>query len=164
MTRHVDQHSARVARLQALAILDTPTEPTYDALTRVAGFMCATPFAIVSLIDGDRLWFKAAFGLDAKVATANSSFCCKAAEQRALLEVCDAQVDPNFAAIDLVTGPLGIRFYAGVPLVVNDIAVGTLCVLDDKPNRLSEQQKEALQDLAFLTTSLLTARIQTLRI
>ena len=164
MNHHADLHSARVAKLQALAILDTPTEPSYDALTRVAGFVCTTPFAIVSLIDGDRLWFKAAFGLDAKVATSKASFCCKAADQSALLEVCDAQVDPNFASTELVTGALGIRFYAGVPLVVNGIAVGTLCVLDCKPNRLSEQQKAALQDLAFVTTSLLTARIRPFQI
>ena len=157
-------HAARVAKLQALAILDTPPEEAYDALTRVAVVLCGVPIALVSLIDGDRLWFKAACGLDASGTTSESSFCCEAADHSAFIEVCDAQADARFSAIGLVTGSLGIRYYAGAPLIVNGIPVGTLCVLDHKPNRLADEQKAALQDLAVLTTSLLQARGEAFRL
>lgn len=164
MTNLHEVRAARVAMLQALAIVDTPHEEAYDALTRVAVAVCGTPIALVSLIDGDRLWFKAASGLDASGTTSESSFCCEAADHSTFLEVFDAQKDPRFSGIGLVTGALGIRYYAGAPLIVNGIAVGTLCVLDHKPNRLSEEQKAALQDLALLTTSLLQARGEAFRL
>lgn len=156
--------AARVATLQALAILDTAPEQCYDALTRVAALVCDMPIALVSLIDGDRLWFKAASGVDASETTSGSSFCCEAADHDAFLEVCDAREDPRFSAIGLVTGSLGVRYYAGAPLAVNGIPIGTLCVLDRKPNQLSEKQKSALQDLALLTTSLLQARSEAFRL
>lgn len=159
-----DTRAARVATLQALAILDTAPEQSYDALARVAALVCEMPIALVSLIDGDRLWFKAANGVDASETTSGSSFCCEAADDNGFLEVCDARQDPRFAAIGLVTGALGVRYYAGAPLAVNGIPVGTLCVLDRKPNQLSERQKAGLQDLALLTTSLLQARCEAFRL
>lgn len=155
---------ARVAALKALAILDTPREEVYDVLTRVAATVCSTPIALVSLIDGDRLWFKAAFGLDAAGTSSASSFCSEAASSNEFLEVCDASEDQRFCAIGLVTGDLGVRFYAGVPLVIGGVAIGTLCVLDRRPQRLNEKQREALQDLARLTILTLQARMEAFRL
>ena len=160
----LELRAARVATLQSLAILDTPPEQAYDALTRVAAALCGTPIALVSLIDGDRLWFKAACGLDASETTSGASFCCEAADHGTFLEVCDAQADPRFSGIGLVSGPLGIRFYAGAPLVVNNIPIGTLCVLDHQSRRLTEVQRAALQDLGVLATLLLQARVEAFRL
>lgn len=160
----VQQGLARVAALKALAILDTPREEVYDVLTRLAASVCSTPIALVSLIDGERLWFKAAFGLDAAGTSSASSFCSEAANRNELLEVCDASEDQRFCSIGLVAGELGVRFYAGVPLVVVGVAVGTLCVLDRQPQRLTEKQREALQDLARLTVLMLQARMEAFRL
>lgn len=77
------------------------------------------------------------------------SFCTHAIEQRGLFVVEDAQLDPRFASNPLVTGDLQIRFDAGAPLCLSDgAAVGTLCVIDRKPLKLSDQQRQVLDRLS----------------
>ena len=152
--------NSRVAALKSLAILDTPPEAAYDAITRLAALVCGTPIALISLIDGDRLWFKSAYGLEVSGTTSASSFCCEAANVNQVLEVCDARVDRRFCGIGLVTGNLQIRYYAGIPLEVNGATIGTLCVLGQQPHQLTAVQTAALKDLSLLSTTLLRSRIE----
>ncbi|MEG8052526.1 hypothetical protein QP185_03335 [Sphingomonas aerolata] len=50
----------RVATLNALALLDTEPEREFDALVALAAEMLDCPSAMMTLIDRDRLWIKAA--------------------------------------------------------------------------------------------------------
>ena len=141
---------ARVAALRALGILDTPPEPNYDDLTRLAAQICQVPIALISLVDADRQWFKARVGLDPAETPRELSFCAHAiAEpQTDVFVVPDASADPRFAANALVTGAPHIRFYAGTPLVTHDgWALGTLCVIDRVPRQLTPDQLHALTTL-----------------
>ena len=75
------------------------------------------------------------------------------------MEVIDARADPRFAQNPLVTGSPEIRFYAAAPLIVDDgIALGTLCVIDQQINLLTDHQKASLNMLAALTSECLTTR------
>jgi diguanylate cyclase (GGDEF)-like protein/PAS domain S-box-containing protein len=68
----------------------------------------------------------------------------------------DAREDPRFADNRLVTGPEGIRFYAGAPILdVAGRALGTLCILDTRPRHLSPAEIETLCDLAFGVSAIL---------
>ena len=141
---------ARVAALRALGILDTPPEPNYDDLTRLAAQICQVPIALISLVDADRQWFKARVGLDPAETPRELSFCAHAiAEpQTDVFVVPDASADPRFAANALVTGAPHIRFYAGTPLVTHDgWALGTLCIIDRVPRQLTPDQLHALTTL-----------------
>lgn len=141
---------ARVAALRALGILDTPPEPDYDDLTRLAAQICQVPIALISLVDADRQWFKARVGLDPAETPRELSFCAHAiAEpQNDVFVVPDASADPRFADNALVTGAPHIRFYAGTPLVTHDgWALGTLCVIDRAPRQLTPDQLHALTTL-----------------
>jgi tRNA A-37 threonylcarbamoyl transferase component Bud32 len=139
----------RLAALREAAILDTPPEPEFDALTRFAAELCGTSMALVSLVDSDRQWFKARVGLDAPETPRSVSFCAHAIHDDALFEVEDAARDPRFADNPLVTGDPFIRFYAGSPLRTDDgHALGTICVLDRSPMQLTPAQRTGLAVLA----------------
>ena len=152
----------RQAALDRLHILDTVPEQAYDDLTRLAAAVCDAPMALVSLIDRDRQWFKSRYGLDFAQTERCIAFCDHAIRQPGKnLVVSDASRDPRFHENPLVRAGQGIRFYAGVPLVSPDgFAVGTLCVLDSRPRRLSRLQMEALEGLARQVSRLLELRVR----
>jgi signal transduction histidine kinase len=60
----------------------------------------------------------------------------------------DTHQDPRFFDNPLVTGPYQVRFYAGFPLSTEGSRnLGTLCVVDMKPRKLSAFQIRSLQIL-----------------
>ncbi len=139
----------RLAALETYAVLDTPAEPGFDDIVRIASQICGTPMALISLIDDRRQWFKAALGVDLSETPREIAFCASAIEQTGLFAVPDTAADPRFADNPLVTGEPGLRFYAGAPLVTPEgHALGTLCVLDRQPRQLSTDQADALAALA----------------
>jgi PAS domain S-box-containing protein len=140
-----------IERIQALldsGLLDSPPEERFDRLTRLAQNIFKTPYALVSLVDTERQWFKSRQGLDACETGRDISFCGHAILGDDLFIVENALEDPRFADNPLVTDAIEIRFYAGAPVSRNGQKVGTLCIIDDKPRSLSEEQKHILRDLA----------------
>lgn len=139
-------------RLEALAryqILDTPREAAFDEIVEVASLICEAPLAAINFIDRDRQWFKSFKGLAAQESPLDTSICAHALLQPGLLIVPDTKQDPRFATNPLVTGEPHLRFYAGALLESHDgYPLGTLCVLDHMPRKLSEHQRFALQALA----------------
>jgi diguanylate cyclase (GGDEF)-like protein len=147
--RPISDESDRLKALDALELLDTAPEAEFDELALLAAAICGTPICLVSLVDERRQWFKAAVGIDFKETTRESSICTYAIQQTGLFVVEDAMKDPLFAGNPLVTGETHLRFYAGMPLTTPEgFAVGTLCVIDREPRKLSEQQRNALKVLA----------------
>jgi PAS domain S-box-containing protein len=141
---------ARLAALDACAILDTEPEEDFTALAVAAAHVCGTGIGFVSLVDRERIWFKAAVGVDAtEIPRSADAFCVHAIEGSEILEVPDAQLDPRFCNNALVTGALAVRFYAGAPIELDDgHRVGTLCVLAGAPRTLSAAQRKVLGTLA----------------
>jgi anti-sigma regulatory factor (Ser/Thr protein kinase) len=140
--------SARLAALRKYRILDTDPERAFDDLTLLASQICETPIALITLLDANRQWFKSKVGLSMAETSRSVSFCTHAIEQHGLFVVPDARVHATFRDNPFVTAENGIRFYAGAPLVTPDgHALGTLCVLDNVPRTLTEQQGEALLTL-----------------
>jgi eukaryotic-like serine/threonine-protein kinase len=149
----------RLTALTDCAILDTPPERIFDDVVQLASQLCGTPIALVSLIDRSRQWFKARVGLDVSETPRGSSLCAYAIVEHGPLIVRDALRDPRFADHPLVTGPTQIRFYAAVPLVVEeDCALGTVCVMDHVARDLTSEQLEALKVLARRTSAELSLR------
>jgi len=140
----------RLEALRELEILDTLPEQVYDDITRIAAQICDVPIALVSLVDQDRQWFKSRVGIEVAETPRDHAFCAHAIlDPGQVMVVEDAQADPRFAANPSVTAGAGIRFYAGAPLVnATGHALGTLCVIDRKPRRLSPAQLENLRALS----------------
>jgi len=150
----------RVRALEACGILDTPRELLFDGLTELAAAICEAPIALLSLVARDRQWFKSSHGLIGLAQTSRDvAFCAHAIVSDTLFEVRDAALDERFHANPLVVGDLKIRYYAGMPLRnMHGHALGTLCVLDHRPRRLNQTQRNALEHLARGTVALLEQR------
>lgn len=107
--------------------------------------------AVIALLDGDRLWFKARVGLEASETPIAQAFCLNAARAADLSIVTDTDADARFADDPPVSGEPGVRFFAGAPLRDEDgTPLGALCVLDrrPRPEGLTSLQAEALETLA----------------
>jgi PAS domain S-box-containing protein len=150
---------ARLRALRSYEVLDTPPEEAFDGLTRLAAQICATPIALVSLVDAERQWFKSRLGLAQSEMPRELFFCAHAIAQPGLMVVEDARLDPRFAGNPLVTGEPRLRFYAGAPLRTPDgHALGTLSVLDTVGRVLTPEQRDALVTLARQAELLLELR------
>jgi signal transduction histidine kinase len=150
----------RIVDLQSLEVLDTPRDPAFDQVVELAAAICGTSMAAVSLVDRDRQWFKSILGLAVRETSREVAFCDYTIRGRGVLIVEDASRDERFSRSPLVTGPPGLRFYAGVPLVTErGNAVGALCVLDTHPNQLTDNQVKALAVLGRQVVLLLESRV-----
>ena len=150
----------RLGALSRLDILDSPPEREFDELTRLAAAALGVSSAAVSLIDKERQWFKARHGIPFEETPRDIAFCTHAVASRELLVVPDASLDPRFSSNPLVTRDGGIRFYAGVPLIIDSgHCLGTFCVFDpsSRPG-LTAEQTAVLRDLARLATDLIESR------
>lgn len=139
----------RLEALRGLDILDTPPEPRFDRVTRLAQQLFQVPIALVSLVDADRQWFKSQQGLGATETPRDISFCGHAILGDAIFVVPNTLEDDRFADNPLVCGVPDIRFYAGAPLHSSSgHRVGTLCIIDRQPRSFSEEGLKGLRDLA----------------
>ncbi len=140
----------RIKALHSYHILDTADEKEFDDLTTLASAICQTPVALISLIDGERQWFKSAKGVTVKETPKEHAFCAHTVTAgEDLLVVEDARQDHRFADNPFVTGGTQVVFYAGVPLINEDgFALGSLCVIDTEKRSLTDDQTNALKILA----------------
>ncbi len=146
------QHPAETVRLQTLAdynIVDTPAESDFDDIVALASRICETKVSLVSMVEESRQWFKASHGYDGADTPREAAICSHALLEDDILEIPDTRADPRTADNHLVVTERGMRFYAGVQLRAhNGMPIGTLCVLDDKPRRLTDLQRQTLRTLA----------------
>lgn len=127
-----DEELERLRELELLDVMDTLPERSYDGFVRLAAAICDTPIALITLLDGDRQWFKANLGLDMTETPREQAFCAHTIlDPGRVMVVNDATQDERFVNNPLVTGDPHIKFYAGAPLVTaSGLALGSLCVID----------------------------------
>lgn len=152
---------ARIQKLLSYGILDTLPEQEFEDIVQLASEICQVPISLITLLDGQRQWFKAKRGLSFSETERNVAFCSYTILEEAPLVVNNALEDERFKENPLVTGESEIRFYVGVPLTTPEgFALGSLCVLDTKPRELSEKQIFALQTLAKQVVTNLELRLK----
>ncbi|MBG0832180.1 GAF domain-containing sensor histidine kinase [Planomonospora sp. ID67723] len=146
----------RVRELEELGVLEAPLEPDLDAIAMLAAHVCGAPMALVNLLDADRQHFKGRSGVTWTGAERESGYCHRTVCGRDLLEIPDTLADPVFSRNVVAEGEPYVRYYAGVPLISKrGHALGTVCVLDHRPRRLTPEQQQLLRTLAASVTTML---------
>ena len=143
-----EDEERRIATIESLGLLDTPPDPRFDRITRLASQFFDVPIALLVLVDRERQWFKSCVGLHVSETARDSAFCSHTVADRATLVVNDALVDTRFAENPLVIGLPRVRFYAGAPLILRDgTCIGSVCILDTRPRWFHAADKKVLEDL-----------------
>ncbi|NCD70443.1 PAS domain S-box protein [Mucilaginibacter agri] len=151
----------RLKALQSYDILDSLPEEQYDAIVRLASYICEVPVAFISFIDEERQWFKSEKGLNLESTARVDSFCQYSIMGDAMVEIPDASKHELFHDNPYVVADPQIRFYASAPLVdPQGFSIGSLCVIDTQPRQLNDQQRDALKTLAAEVISHLVLRKQ----
>ena len=147
-----DNEAERLQKLKEYDILDTPEEGAFNHIAAMATHMFNVPIALVSLVDADRVWFKANVGMEGVVnVPRGESLCSLAVLNEGLTIFPDAAAEPCLLANPLVSGNFGLRFYAGAPLVTADgLNIGTFCLVDKQPREFIESDQKMLRHLASM--------------
>ena len=156
-----ENEKKRQLRVQQLCLTEDTPDEGFDRIVATAAEYFQAPIALISILDGQRQWFRARVGMSVMETSRDVSFCGYAILGTEVMVVPDAQADERFAGNPLVTGPPGIRFYAGMPLLTDDgLGLGSLCVIDTKPRGpLNARDLSMLEHFA----GLVMARIMSLR-
>jgi diguanylate cyclase (GGDEF)-like protein len=141
---------SRLKALQEYKVMDTLPEQAYDNFTKLAALICSTPIALITLLDEERQWFKSRIGLESSEIPREAAICNHTIMMPDnIMVINDATHDPRFINNPLVASEPNIRFYAGVSLVTSSgEALGTICVMDNKPREITQEQLDALQVLS----------------
>jgi PAS domain S-box-containing protein len=152
------KEAERLRTLYSLQLLDTAPDPLLDGLARTAAAALNCPAAAISLMDSERSWIKANIGFAGVELPRKLSICAHTLVSGGLLEIADARADERFADNPVVMASDLVRFYAGVPIRLDDHALGTLCVVDSVPRHLTDPQRQLLTDLALAVEHWLASR------
>ena len=155
----------RLFALRRYNIVDTPPEEAFDRIAALAASVVDTQVGLVSLVEKNRQWHKAAVGTEVREIDRRHSFCTHAIEEEGPMVVENLSRDARFRDNPYVDGRAAdvppLRFYAGAPLVTPEgHRLGTVCTLDVRPQSLSGAKRRHLRYLADLAMERIEERLQ----
>jgi GAF domain-containing protein len=154
------RESERIKAVARYDILDTAPDGAFDRVAAIAAKLFGVPMATVSIVDSERVWFKASLGMQGlEQVTRDPGLCASVILDGKPCVVCDARSDPRTAAHPLVAGEPGLRFYAAAPIITADgHRLGTVAVMDTEPHEATPEQVGVLTDLAAVVMDQLELR------
>ncbi|GAA4038061.1 hypothetical protein GCM10022281_18450 [Sphingomonas rosea] len=156
-----DAEEALRQRVIARYRLGESDEEAFNQLSQTVATIFGVPIALLTILRRDRQIFQGACGLDSDGSSRESAFCGHTVRQPDVMVVEDTRLDPRFVDNELVTGPPFIRFYAGAPITIGGVAVGSLCVIDHEPRSFTETDRRLLEQLSTTAANLIETRLAT---
>ena len=158
-----ENENRRLAALHSLRILDSPPELRFDLIINQVAREFQVPIALITLIDSDRQWFKAGFGVDVSEIPRNISVCAHAiceinstVPAERIYEIYDLTKDLRFDDNPLVTDEPNARAYISFVLQsVSGENIGSLCLVDTQARKYSHMEKEILAGVGNLVDNLI---------
>lgn len=149
----------RIASIKRMQLIATPSEETFDRITRTAQRVFDTPIAFISIVADKYLWLKSMVGLSNELAPRDLAPCGHVIYDKQTLVLEDAQQDERFFDNDFVCNNMDIRFYAGRPLFnAEGFVVGTLCLIDHQPRKMTQDERETFDAIGYWVESVFAAR------
>jgi serine/threonine protein kinase len=146
-------------------ILETLPDRALQRATAMAARLFSAPIAVISVVDNGKVVFKSYYGAEVEEIARQIDLTSTIAPLDSPLVIEDGRTDERAQGSPLVTGPLGLRFYAGVPLRKSDgEVIGTLSVLGLVPGTASADDIANLEDLAALAVSQIELRQHGMRL
>lgn len=138
--------------MRETGLLDTPVEGSFDRLTRLTTRLLNVPATYMSLVDEQRDFYISTCGFPEPIASGRNmtgpTFCQYAITSNAPLVIDDVMTVPVLRDLPAVK-VLGVRAYAGIPLVAeNGDIIGAFCALDNKPREWTALDLETLVSMA----------------
>jgi len=150
----------RLLAVERFKTLDLETDEEFQALVNMASETCETPVALLTLVDQDTQWLRVRTGTDVTDMPRGIAFCNYTIQNDNVLVIPDMMTDQRFIDNPLVVNDPNVRFYAGAPLITSDgQRVGSICVIDLKPNELTKQQEFILKMLSRQAINMMEFRI-----
>lgn len=157
----MNTEAERIQAVERYHILDTEPESTFDRIARIAARCFGAAAASVTIVDSDRIWFKASHGLGGvQEMKRDPDLWASAILDGAAYFVSDAATDPRTAQQPLVVGDMAVRFCAAAPILTADgYRLGTVNVLDTSPHEPTDDDMATLADLAAMAMDQLERRL-----
>lgn len=143
-----ESEEERVSELISFDILDTLPEDEFDALTNLTSRICDVPISMINFVSREDQFTKSCTGITVDILPRSQSICQYTILKDELFEIEDLSKDPRFQNMPYVKNEPHLRYYAGVPLKSdNGHVLGSLCIMDYEPRKLSEQNMKDLKTL-----------------
>jgi len=145
------QDPDRLAAVSATELLDSRPEELFDRVTRLAARLLDVPITLISVVDRARDFYKSMCGIEGASGSdrevRGATLCRFAIQQTTPLVIPDVAANPRYCDLPNVRR-LGVGAYLGVPLVIDDQPVGTLCAVDLRRHDWTDEDIEVLAELA----------------
>lgn len=141
-----DNELQRLLSLSELDLDYSNLEDSFKDLTLLAAKVAGTEISLINLIDSFTQWTVANHGLQVDQMPREESVCQYTIMNAGHFEVPDLSLDERFKDKFYVDGPLGLRYYFGMPLTTSEgVNIGALCVLDTQIRSLTPEKIELLE-------------------
>ena len=152
--------SERITLLQAAGLLKDGPRPAFDALVRLAVRITQSPVALISLVDELSVVPLAQYGTLHHPCGREMSLCGWVVERNNALALPDLHASAVFATRLAGLPPGHWGAYLAHPIVVEGVAVGSVCVLESTSRAWSEADTAALRDVAAAAASLIDGEVK----
>ncbi|MGB3144244.1 MAG: PAS domain S-box protein [Maribacter sp.] len=141
--------NTRLEILKSYDLLDSSREKLYDDITKFAARVCKTPVSLLSIAGEKAQIQKSSYGIDGQEIPTAEVLCNYIFDKDLeFLEIENLEYDERFSSLSTSKSTSDICFYAAVNLKNSDgYALGSLCVIDFKPKKLSELQINTIRTL-----------------
>ncbi len=110
------REAARLAALFSSEILDTASEPSYDALTRLTAEYFQADIALLGFVDETRIWMKSYWGRAVRELPRGNSIFEMVLAQDGPVVIPDISLEHQFKGRATLLRQIGMTFFAGVPV------------------------------------------------